>query len=50
MTVTFEPLASSTVVQIHHVGLPSADEQAGHIDGWTSALAELDRIMQPTDT
>jgi len=50
VTVTFESLASSTVVQIHHVGLPSADEQAGHVDGWTSALAVLDRVMQPNDT
>jgi uncharacterized protein YndB with AHSA1/START domain len=46
VTVTFESLASSTVVQVHQVGLPSAEEQAGHQDGWSSALAELDRIMQ----
>jgi len=46
VTVTFESLTSSTVVQIHQVGLPSAAEQAGHTDGWSSALAELDRIMQ----
>ncbi len=50
VTVTFESLPTSTVVQIHHVGLPSAAEQAGHVDGWTSALAELDQFMQPTDT
>ena len=37
---------ASTVVQIHQVGLPSAAEQAGHIDGWSSALDVLERTMQ----
>jgi len=55
LTVTFEPAGAagaagasdaSTVVQIHHVGLPSAAEQAGHTDGWTSALEVLERTMQ----
>ena len=55
VTVTFEPAGAagaagasdaSTVVQIHHVGLPSAAEQAGHTDGWTSALEVLERTMQ----
>jgi uncharacterized protein YndB with AHSA1/START domain len=46
VTVTFESLASSTVVQIHQVGLPSAAAQAGHEDGWSDALRELERIMQ----
>ena len=46
VTVTFEPAGASTVVQIHHVGLPSAAERAGHIDGWTSALEVLERVMQ----
>jgi len=49
VTVTFEPREGSTVVQIHQVGLPSAEEQAGHVDGWTSALAELDRFLAVTD-
>ena len=46
VTVTFEPSGASTVVQIHHVGLPSAAEQAGHIDGWTSALDVLAQTRQ----
>jgi len=46
VTVTFEPSGTSTVVQIHHVGLPSAAEQAGHTDGWTSALEKLERFVQ----
>ena len=46
VTVTFEPAGASTVVQIHHVGLPSAAEQAGHTDGWNSAIEVLDRTMQ----
>jgi uncharacterized protein YndB with AHSA1/START domain len=46
VTVTFEPSGASTVVQIHHVGLPSAAEQAGHIDGWSSALDVLAQTRQ----
>ena len=46
VTVTFEPTGASTVVQIHQAGLPSAAEQAGHIDGWSSALEVLERTMQ----
>jgi uncharacterized protein YndB with AHSA1/START domain len=46
VTVTFESLEGSTVVQVHQVGLPSAGAQAGHVDGWSGALGELDRMMQ----
>ena len=46
VTVTFEPSGASTVVQIHHVGLPSAAEQAGHLDGWTSALEVLEQTRK----
>ena len=46
VTVTFEPRASSTVVQVHQIGLPSKDAQAGHEEGWSDALRELERTMQ----
>lgn len=45
VTVTFEPSATSTLVQIHQIGLPSADAQAGHENGWSDALRELDRLV-----
>ena len=44
VTVTFEPLESgSTVVEIHQVGLPDEESRAGHTEGWSDALAELER-------
>ena len=44
ITVTFEPQGnSSTVVEIHQVGLPNEESRAGHTEGWSDALAELDR-------
>ena len=44
VTVTFEPLPSgSTVVQIHQVGLADEESRAGHTEGWSDALAELNR-------
>jgi uncharacterized protein YndB with AHSA1/START domain len=42
VTVTFEPLADSTVVEIHQVGLPDAEAQSSHHRGWSDALRELD--------
>ena len=45
VTVTFEPVSEgSTLVAIHQVGLPDEDARAGHIEGWTDALAGLDRV------
>jgi len=41
VTVTFEPRADTTMVEIHHVGLPDEGAQSGHRSGWTDALAEL---------
>jgi uncharacterized protein YndB with AHSA1/START domain len=41
VTVTFQPLASSTVVEIHQVGLPDEVAQASHHEGWSDALREL---------
>jgi uncharacterized protein YndB with AHSA1/START domain len=44
VTVTFDPLANgSTMVEIHQVGLPDEESRAGHTEGWSDALAELDR-------
>ena len=44
VTVTFEPLASgSTMVEIRQVGLPDEESRAGHTEGWSDALAELER-------
>jgi uncharacterized protein YndB with AHSA1/START domain len=44
VTVTFEPLGSrSTMVEIHQVGLPDEESRAGHTEGWSDALAELER-------
>jgi uncharacterized protein YndB with AHSA1/START domain len=44
ITVTFEPLGSgSTMVEIHQVGLPDEESRAGHTEGWTDALAVLER-------
>jgi uncharacterized protein YndB with AHSA1/START domain len=41
VTVTFEPSAGSTVVEIRQVGLPDTDAQASHTSGWTDALRVL---------
>jgi uncharacterized protein YndB with AHSA1/START domain len=44
VTVTFESLESgSTMVEIHQVGLPDEESRAGHTEGWSDALAELER-------
>ena len=41
VTVTFQPTSSSTVVEIHQVGLPDEEAQASHHGGWSDALREL---------
>ncbi len=41
VTVTFRPTPSSTVVEIHQVGLPDEEAQASHHAGWSDALREL---------
>jgi uncharacterized protein YndB with AHSA1/START domain len=47
VTVTFQPSSSSsTVVEIHQVGLPDEEARAGHHAGWSDALRELDRTTQ----
>ena len=48
VTVTFQQSSnSSTVVEIHQVGLPDEEEQAGHHAGWSDALRELGRSTHP---
>ena len=44
VTVTFQPLSGSTVVEIHQVGLPDEEAQASHHEGWSDILRELGRI------
>jgi uncharacterized protein YndB with AHSA1/START domain len=49
VTVTFEPSSDdSTIVEIHHVGLPDEEARAGHNSGWSDALRELDRNASST--
>jgi uncharacterized protein YndB with AHSA1/START domain len=43
VTVTFHPSPTSTVVEIHQVGLPDADAQTSHDRSWSDALRELER-------
>lgn len=42
VTVTFEPSANGTVVEIHQVGLPDEEAQRSHHGGWSDALRVLD--------
>ena len=48
VTVTFEPTAGSTVVEIHQVGLPDEAAQAGHREGWSDALRVLAQLKETT--
>jgi len=44
VTVTFQPTSnSSTIVEIHQVGLPDEIEREAHRAGWSDILRELDR-------
>jgi uncharacterized protein YndB with AHSA1/START domain len=43
VTVTFQPSSTSTVVEIHQVGLPDDEARASHEAGWSDALRELGR-------
>ena len=48
VTVTFQPSSSSsTVVEIHQVGLPDEEAQASHHAGWSDALRELGGTISP---
>ena len=50
VTVTFQPASnSSTVVEIHQVGLPDEEARAGHHAGWSDALRELSRTHPPRE-
>jgi uncharacterized protein YndB with AHSA1/START domain len=48
VTVTFQPLSSSTVVEIHQVGLPNEEARDSHHAGWSDALRELGRTTTST--
>jgi uncharacterized protein YndB with AHSA1/START domain len=50
VTVTFQPASnSSTIVEIHQVGLPDEEARASHHAGWSDALRELDRTQSPRE-
>jgi uncharacterized protein YndB with AHSA1/START domain len=47
VTVTFQPASkSSTVVEIHQVGLPDEEARTSHHAGWSEVLGELARITR----
>ena len=47
VTVTFQPASkTSTVVEIHQVGLPDEEARTSHHAGWSDALGELARITR----
>jgi uncharacterized protein YndB with AHSA1/START domain len=47
VTVTFQPSSnSSTLVEIHQVGLPDEEARVGHHAGWSDVLRELDRTTK----
>ena len=47
VTVTFQPASnSSTVVEIHQVGLPDEEARTSHHAGWSDVLGELARITR----
>jgi uncharacterized protein YndB with AHSA1/START domain len=48
VTVTFQPLSGSTVVEIHQVGLPDEEARVSHHAGWSDALRELARTTTST--
>jgi Activator of Hsp90 ATPase homolog 1-like protein len=42
VTVTFRPSSSSTtIVEIHQVGLPDEESRASHFAGWSDVLRKL---------
>jgi len=45
VTVTFEPSSTTTVVEIHQVGLPDEDAQTAHRGGWSDGLRLLDHTI-----
>ncbi len=49
VTVTFRPLPTgATVVEIHQVGLPDEEAQAGHRRGWSEILEALEGTVGDT--
>jgi uncharacterized protein YndB with AHSA1/START domain len=51
VTVTFTPSSeSSTLVEIHQVGLPDDEARRSHDAGWSDILLELDRFIGEKET
>ena len=47
VTVTFQPASkTSTVVEIHQVGLPDEEARTSHHAGWSDVLGELARVTR----
>ena len=46
MTVTFQERADSTLVEIRQVGLSDEAARAGHHEGWSDALFELEALQR----
>ena len=46
VTVTFQPSSnSSTLIEIHQVGLPDEEARASHHAGWSDVLRELEHTI-----
>ena len=46
VTVTFQPSSnSSTLIEIHQVGLPDEEARASHHAGWSDVVRELERTI-----
>ena len=46
ITIHFHPTATGTEMEFHH-HLPSPDMVQSHDDGWTSAFAKLQTLLEP---
>jgi uncharacterized protein YndB with AHSA1/START domain len=46
VTVTFQARADSTLVEIHQVGLADEEARAGHHEGWSDILRELEAFQR----
>ena len=46
VTVTFRARGGATLVEIRQVGLPDDEARAGHEEGWSDALRELEAFQR----
>ena len=46
VTLSIEPRGGGAEVTIRHTGLPDDAERRGHEEGWTSLLAEIDKLLK----